>query len=67
MMTIAVYRVNRETGARTQVREKHTVTPLEVPETTSALPPCTCPRCTDDTVRLYAKVREANRRSRGAL
>ncbi len=66
-MTIAVYHVNPETGARTQVREKCTVKPLEVPEMTSALPPCSCPRCVGDTVQLYAKVREANRRSRREL
>jgi hypothetical protein len=66
-MTIAVYRIDPETGARTQVREKHTVKPVDVPDVTSALPPCTCPRCTDDTLRLYAKVREVNRRSRGGL
>ncbi|MEU5087523.1 hypothetical protein [Streptomyces sp. NPDC021356] len=64
-MTIAVYRVNPETGERTQVREKHTVKPLEVPEATSVLPPCSCPRCVGYAIRLHAKVREANRRSQG--
>ncbi|MFI1168307.1 hypothetical protein ACH4UM_33155 [Streptomyces sp. NPDC020801] len=66
-MTIAVYRINPETGARTVVREKRTVKPLEVPEVSSALPPCSCPHCVGNAIRLHARVRETNRRSRGEL
>ncbi|MET8562025.1 hypothetical protein ABZV75_16070 [Streptomyces flaveolus] len=64
-MTIAVYRINPETGARTQVREKHTVKPLEVPDATSALQPCSCPCCAGSGISLSAKLAEVNRRSRG--
>ncbi|MFF3910130.1 hypothetical protein ACFYZJ_30085 [Streptomyces sp. NPDC001848] len=66
-MTIAVYRINPETGARTPVRAKHTVKPVEVPDATSGLPPCTCPRCNGSAQELRAKVAEENRRSRGEL
>lgn len=44
-MTLAVYRLNRETGARACVRRKHTVQPARVPELSQKYPPCTCPRC----------------------
>lgn len=44
-MTIAVYRLNPETGARTCVRRKHTVRPARVPALGEKYPPCTCPRC----------------------
>lgn len=54
-MTIAVYRVNPETGERTQLREKHTVKPLAVIEASSKLPPCSCPRCVNNIVRLHAR------------
>ncbi|WP_078618289.1 MULTISPECIES: hypothetical protein [unclassified Streptomyces] len=64
-MTIAVYRVNPETGERTQVREKRTVKPLAVIETSSKLPPCSCLRCVGNIVRLRARLTEVNRRSRG--
>lgn len=69
MMTIRVYRVNPETGARTQVRSKHTVKPSGAPDFSGGYPPCTCPRCTapGSRSRLHALVTEANRRSRGEL
>ena len=65
-MTIAVYRIDRESGTRTPVREKYTVEAPDVPEGLPAPPPCACARCTEGPVRLCAGVREANRRSRGA-
>jgi hypothetical protein len=66
-MTIAVYRINPETGERTQLREKHTVKPLAVIETDSRLPPCSCPRCVGGIIRLRATLTEVNRRSQGEL
>ncbi|MEW2119224.1 hypothetical protein AB0945_29355 [Streptomyces sp. NPDC005474] len=44
-MTLAVYRLNRETGARTLVRAKHTVQPARIPELGQKCPPYICPRC----------------------
>lgn len=44
-MTIGVYRLNAETGARTLVRAQHTVTPAKVPSLGQKYPPCICPRC----------------------
>lgn len=66
-MTIEVYRVNPQTGARTVVRPLRTVEPADVPEVGQKYPPCTCPRCTDGAERLRTKVAEANRRSRVEL
>lgn len=31
-MTLEVYRINPQTGARTEVRRKHTVEPADVPD-----------------------------------
>lgn len=45
-MTIAVYRVNADTGARTCVRRTRTVRPAKAPEVVHKYPPCACPRCT---------------------
>ncbi|MFD4262187.1 hypothetical protein ACFWR9_32310 [Streptomyces sp. NPDC058534] len=45
-MTIKVYRINPQTGARTWVRGKHTVRPAAAPELTGQYPPCICRRCT---------------------
>lgn len=67
MMTIEVYRINPETGARTQVIERHTVRPSDAPEIGQTYPRCACPRCKNNAQVLSAKVDEANRRSRGAL
>ncbi|MFG2882170.1 hypothetical protein ACGFYV_07565 [Streptomyces sp. NPDC048297] len=68
-MTIEVYRINPETGARTQVRGKHTVEPSEAPDFSSRYPMCECPRCTapGSRSRMHALVTEANRRSRGEV
>jgi hypothetical protein len=69
-MTIEVYRINPQTGARTQVSRKRTVKPADAPEFSSEYPPCACPRCSGSAQganRLRAQVAEANRRSRGAL
>ncbi|MFF7980128.1 hypothetical protein ACFZDK_13505 [Streptomyces sp. NPDC007901] len=68
-MTIEVYRVNPETGTRTQVCRKHTVEPAEVLDFSSGYPPCACPRCTaaGSRSRMHALVTEANRRSKGEL
>lgn len=44
-MTIAVYRINAETGARTDVQSTRTVQPAKVPEVSSGYPACACPRC----------------------
>lgn len=46
-MTIAVYRIDRETGARTTVRERVTVvgSPAAVFAVDTTFPPCQCPRC----------------------
>ncbi|GAA2258080.1 hypothetical protein GCM10010145_28030 [Streptomyces ruber] len=66
-MTIAVYRIDPVTGTRTQVREKHTVKPAEVPDATSVLPPCSCSRCVGSGITLRTKLAEVNARSRGAL
>ncbi|MGW3949646.1 hypothetical protein ACWEKM_01430 [Streptomyces sp. NPDC004752] len=68
-MTLEVYRINPQTGARTQVRSKHTVKPASVPDFFSGYPPCSCPRCEGNGSRgrLHALVAEANRRSRGEL
>jgi hypothetical protein len=46
-MTIEVYKINPQTGARSLVRARHTVKPADVPEAGQKYPPCTCPRCTD--------------------
>jgi hypothetical protein len=66
-MTIEVYRINPQTGARTQVRSKHTVKPAKVPDYSSSYPPCACPNCKGkgSRGRLHSLVTEANRRSRG--
>ncbi|MEU0219534.1 hypothetical protein ABZ281_32530 [Streptomyces sp. NPDC006265] len=68
-MTIEVYRINPETGVRTEVRRKHTVKPAEVPDLSSGYPPCACPHCKGkgSRIRLHFLVAEANRRSRGEL
>jgi hypothetical protein len=68
-MTIEVYRINPQTGTRTQVRKRHTVKPATVPDLSSGYPPCSCPRCKGkgSRGRLHAQVSDANRRSRGAL
>jgi hypothetical protein len=65
-MTIEVYRINPQTGIRTLVRPKHTVTPADEPEYSINCPPCACPRC-KGAPKPYTGVAEANRRSRGAL
>ncbi|MDP9682253.1 MULTISPECIES: hypothetical protein [Streptomyces] len=44
-MTLEVCRIDPRTGERTQVREKCEVTPDAVPELSSRMPPCACPRC----------------------
>lgn len=46
MMTLAVYRVDRQ-GNRHVVRKAHEVTPLKRPEFSSAWPPCRCLRHRD--------------------
>lgn len=69
-MTIAVYRIDPQTGARTLVRAEHTVQPSSVPDLSSGYPPCGCPRhrgSDQRANRLRALLAEANRRSRGAL
>jgi hypothetical protein len=66
-MTIEVYKINPQTGARTPVRSKHTVKPADAPEVGQKYPPCSCPRCTSGADRLSAQVADANRRSRGEL
>jgi hypothetical protein len=68
-MTIAVYRINPQTGVRTQVRGRRTVEPATTPDLTSGYPPCACPRCTGKggRGRLRSLVTEVNWRSRGAL
>ncbi len=45
MMTLAVYRVDKD-GNRQEVRPEYVVAPLQLPNTTSAWPPCKCSRCT---------------------
>jgi hypothetical protein len=68
VMTIAVYRIDPQTGARTVVRAEHTVKPSSVPDFSSQYPPCACPRHSDQRAnRLRALVAEVNRRSRGTL
>lgn len=66
-MTIEVYTINPQTGARTQVRKKHTVKPADVPEVGQKYPPCECQHCNGkgSRGRLHAQVSDANRRSRG--
>ncbi|MEV0642758.1 hypothetical protein AB0I77_49215 [Streptomyces sp. NPDC050619] len=66
-MTIEVYRINPQTGARTEVRSKHTVKPATVPDLSSGYPPCACPNCKGkgSRGRLQFLVADANRRSRG--
>jgi hypothetical protein len=66
-MTIEVYKINPETGARTQVSRKRTVKPADAPEVAREYPPCACPRCNGrgSRGRLHAQVSDANRRSRG--
>ena len=45
-MTIAVYRIDVESGKRTTVRDRYDVASAPVPATLSAaLPPCACTRC----------------------
>lgn len=45
-MTIAVYRINRDTGVRTTVRAEIAVegSPASVFAVDTLLPPCQCPR-----------------------
>ncbi|MGW0785738.1 hypothetical protein [Streptomyces sp. NPDC002913] len=43
-LTISVYRVNAQTGARTPLKQYETV-PADGPPATDAYPPCTCSRC----------------------
>ncbi len=62
-MTLAVYKINPETGARTQVRRRRTVRPAGQPDVSGRYPPCACPRCVDISVSLTAKVAEANKRT----
>ncbi|WP_338896411.1 hypothetical protein WBG99_12545 [Streptomyces sp. TG1A-60] len=69
-MTLAVYKINPQTGARTLVRAEHTVKPSSVPDLSSEYPPCACPRHKGSDQRankLRALLAEANRRSRGTL
>ncbi|MCX4904596.1 hypothetical protein [Streptomyces sp. NBC_00878] len=69
-MTIAVYRIDPQTGARTLVRAEHTVTPSNVPDLSSGYPPCACPRhkgSDERANRLRALLADVNRRSRGEL
>lgn len=63
-MTIAVYRLNRETGVRTPVRERYSVKPLDAPEVGRSRLTCACPRCEGGVETLRAKLAEVNRRSR---
>lgn len=45
-MTIAVYRIDSESGERTTVQDRYDVRPTTVPTPLSAaLPPCDCERC----------------------
>jgi hypothetical protein len=44
-MTIGVYRVNAETGTRTEVRRKVTFLPNTTLEESLAYPRCDCPHC----------------------
>ncbi|MBW8738402.1 MAG: hypothetical protein JF621_15190 [Streptomyces turgidiscabies] len=69
-MTLSVYRVDPQTGARTLVRAEHTVQPSTVPDLSSGYPPCACPRhkgSDERTSRLRALLADVNRRSRGEL
>lgn len=68
-MTLEVYRINPETGVRTEVRKKHTVKPATVPDFSTRYPMCECPHCKGkgSRGRLHFLVAEANRRSRGEL
>ncbi|MEV6393876.1 hypothetical protein AB0M39_03690 [Streptomyces sp. NPDC051907] len=47
-MTIAVYRINAETGARTEIQGKTThLCPMGNPSDKGfGFPPCECPQCT---------------------
>ena len=67
MMTLEVYRINPQTGARTEVRRKHTVEPADVPDLSSGYPPCSCPHCKAEGSRgrVQSRLAEVNRRSRG--
>lgn len=67
VMTIAVYRIDPQTGAQTLVRAQHTVKPASVPDLSSEYPPCACPRHRGSESRLRTLLAEANRRSRGTL
>ncbi|MDQ0941469.1 hypothetical protein QFZ67_003174 [Streptomyces sp. V1I1] len=46
-ITIAVYRINGETGARTEVQGKQTflIPPGNPSDKGFGFPPCTCPPC----------------------
>lgn len=45
-MTIAVYRVNAQTGERTVLRDRYFVSNLALPSPSGIkLPPCDCERC----------------------
>jgi hypothetical protein len=44
-MTIGVYKINPETGTRTDVRPKQSVRPVEQPDLSTKWPICTCRRC----------------------
>jgi hypothetical protein len=44
-MTIAVYKINRDTGKRTDIRPRQTVKPQERPALSTQWPDCTCQRC----------------------
>jgi hypothetical protein len=45
-MTIVIYKINRETGARTDVQSKRTFLAQSTPDETLGYPRCTCPTCT---------------------
>jgi len=69
-MTLAVYRIDPQTGTRTLVRAERTVTPSNVPDLSSGYPPCACPRhkgSDERANRLRALLADVNRRSRGEL
>jgi hypothetical protein len=45
-MTIAVYRINPQTGERTVLRKRYSVRPAALPAPTGIkLPPCSCELC----------------------
>lgn len=68
-MTLAVYRINPETGARIQVRTQRTVRTPNAPEFINRYSPCICPHCMRKSTNdwLHSLVAEANRRSRQEL